>query len=105
MPLDAPTRTDDTLDWLDEIRDFQGAAERLPKTRVINGRKSIGWKLNTGGSEVVLWADESGLPLEMQLGGSGPMLLRFDFDFNPPLAAGMFSTEVPAGYSLAKAED
>ena len=33
------------------------------------------------------------------------MQLDFDFEFDPALPAQMFSTEIPAGYSLAEAED
>jgi hypothetical protein len=41
----------------------------------------------------------------MTLGGSTPVQLSFDFEFDPELPAQMFSTEIPAGYSLGKEED
>ena len=45
------------------------------------------------------------LPLEMTLGGARRLQLNFDFEFDPQLAAQMFSTEIPAGYSRGEAED
>ncbi len=39
----------------------------------------------------------------MTLGGSATMQLNFDFEFDPALPAQMFSTEIPAGYSLGEA--
>jgi hypothetical protein len=41
----------------------------------------------------------------MTLGGSAAMQLDFDFEFDPVIPAQMFSTEIPAGYSLAREED
>jgi len=54
---------------------------------------------------MVLWATDEGLPLEMTMSGSAALELNFDFEFDPALPAGMFSTEIPAGYSLARGED
>ena len=41
----------------------------------------------------------------MTLGGSAQLQLTFEFEFDPELPAQMFSTEIPAGYSLGKDED
>lgn len=104
-PLGAPAAKEDDLAWLEDIRDFQGEAKALPQTRMIDGHKAYGWELQSAAGTIVLWATEDGLPLEMLIGGSAQLQLDFHFEFNPPLSAQMFSTEVPSGYSLAAAED
>jgi outer membrane lipoprotein-sorting protein len=104
-PLDVAGRQEDAVDWIQEIRDFQGAATRLPETRVIDGVTAIGWKLEIAGSELVLWADSNGLPLEMQLDQGMNMNMRFHFEFNAPLSDALFSTAIPPGYSRAESED
>ena len=101
----ASATADDAMSWLKEIREFQGEARRLPQTRTINSRKVYGWEVASAAGDIVLWATEDGLPLEMTLGGSAPQQLTFDFEFDPKLPAQLFSTEIPAGYSLGKEED
>ena len=64
-----------------------------------------GWELTIAGATIVLWATDDGLPLEMKMGGGTALQLDFHFEFDPPQSAQMFSTEVPAGYSLGKDED
>jgi hypothetical protein len=105
-PLGAPATKEDGLAWLKDIRDFQGEARALPQTRMIDGRKAHGWELQSAGGNIVLWATEDGVPLEMSMGGGNAELqLDFHFEFDPPLSVQMFSTVVPAGYSLATQED
>jgi hypothetical protein len=104
-PLGAPATKEDDLAWLKNIRDFQGEARALPQPRMIDGRKAYGWELQSAGGSIVLWATEDGLPLEMLMGGNAELQLDFHFEFDPPLSAQMFSTEIPAGYSLATEED
>jgi hypothetical protein len=104
-PLEVPATQEDAMAWLEDIRDFQGQARALPRTRVIDFRRAHGWELDTAAGKIVLWATDDGLPLEMTLGASTPVQLDFDFEFDPVLPAQMFSTEIPAGYSLGKAED
>jgi hypothetical protein len=96
---------DESMRWLDDIRRFQGAAERLPGTRTIDGRIAYGWKLRTGSMDIVLWATEGGLPLEMQMTGERQMRFDFHFEFDAPLPDEMFSTAMPPGYSRAPAEE
>ncbi|HYJ41965.1 MAG TPA: hypothetical protein VEW08_14325, partial [Steroidobacteraceae bacterium] len=104
-PLEKPATKEDALAWLDDIRDFQGEAKALPKARWIRGQRAQGWQLATAAGEIVLWANDEGLPLEMSLGSSTPIQLSFDFEFNPSLDAKYFSTEIPAGYSRGESED
>jgi hypothetical protein len=96
---------DDSMRWLEDIRKFQGAAQRLPEPRTIDGRRAYGWKLRTGNMDIVLWATEGGLPLEMRMTGEHEMRFDFHFEFDVPLPAQMFSTAMPKGYSRAPAED
>jgi hypothetical protein len=96
---------DESMRWLEDIRRFQGAAQRLPDARTIDGRRAYGWKLRTGNMDIVLWATEGGLPLEMRMTGEHEMRFDFHFEFDVPLPARMFSTAMPAGYSRAPAEN
>jgi hypothetical protein len=100
-PFEGDTRDDEALGWIEEIQQFQGAAERLPGTRQIRGVAAVGWKLDVGGSVLTLWTDPRGLPLEMQLDQGMQINTSFRFDFNQPLSPALFSTQVPAGYSQA----
>jgi hypothetical protein len=104
-PLEKPATKDDAMRWLEDIRDFQGEAKMLPRSRLIRGHRAYGWELATVGGPIELWATGEGLPLEMSMGLSTPMQLSFDFDFNPTLDAKLFSTEIPAGYSRGESED
>jgi outer membrane lipoprotein-sorting protein len=99
----APTK-EESLDWLDEIRKFQGAAKELPGTRTIRGERVSGWELELNGSKVVLWANGEGLPLEMTLDQGASIKMSFRFEFEPVLPADVFSTMIPAGFHLAEAE-
>jgi hypothetical protein len=104
-PLAHPVEEDDALKWLKDIREFQGAAQALPEPRTIQGKKAYGWRLETQGIEIVLWATADGLPLEMTMVPGAQLQLDFQFEFDVPLAPESFSTEVPAGYSLGVQED
>jgi hypothetical protein len=105
-PLLSPVEQDDQLAWLKEIREFQGVATRLPESRIIDGQKAYGWQLSTDGMELVVWATEEGVPLQMSMNpGGAQMELVFHFQMDLPLSPAMFSTQVPAGYSLGKPED
>jgi outer membrane lipoprotein-sorting protein len=95
----------DALDWLEDVREFQGAATRLPQQRVIDGRTAYGWRLKADNVDLELWATADGLPLEMQMNGAGQMSFDFDFEFDVALPAETFSTAIPAGYSRGEAED
>ena len=106
-PLPKPGTRDDAMNWLEDIKNFQGQARQLPETRIIRGRRAQGWELPmpTGKGAIVLWADEAGLPLEMKLDQGVAMEMSFHFEFEPRLPADHFSTAVPAGYTLGTEED
>jgi hypothetical protein len=99
-PLDGKPTGEDPMEWMHEVRDFQGAAVALPEVRTIRGQPARGWRLPLERGEVVLWANEAGLPLEMQIDQGVQIDMRFRFDFDVALPAELFSTQVPAGYTL-----
>jgi outer membrane lipoprotein-sorting protein len=104
-PIRGAPGDDHSLDWLEDIRKFKGVATRLPEPRTIGGREAYGWKLRTGNMDIVLWATESGLPLEMQMTGAQQMRFEFHFDFDVALPDSMFSTATPAGYRLVDGDE
>lgn len=104
-PLAAAGTEDDATQWLDEIRDFQGSAKALPGTRLIRGERATGWELSLHGGAITLWANQAGLPLEMTIEQGMAIDMTFRFEFDADLPAALFSTEVPAGYTLGNEED
>ncbi len=101
-PLDVRVnaRHDDNLAWLDAIRRFQGQARQLPDKRVIDGRPTTGWALDTEGMHIVLWADSDGLPRAVEINGGKLLSQRMHVAVDEPIDASVFSTRVPAGYHL-----
>lgn len=95
----------ESLDWIDELRAFQGRAELLPQARTIDGRVAHGWSLELAGTKTVLWAADDGMPLEMSLdaGAQSSLLMRFAFDV--PIDPATFDTRVPAGYAEGPGEE
>ncbi len=104
-PLGSEVGDMDSLDWMEDIREFQGAATRLSGTRIIDGRTAHGWQLRVQNLDIVLWATADGLPLQMQMNGGAEMRFDFRFEFDVQLPPETFSTAIPAGYSRAEAED
>jgi len=102
MPLAGPAELDDGvgLDWLADIREFQGQAELLDETMVIRGRQAYGFSLDAGGMDMTLWAAESGEPLSLLMAGPGGLETRLDFEFDRPLDDALFALTPPADYRL-----
>jgi hypothetical protein len=90
---------DDALPWLDDLRNFKGRATPLPGTRIIDGRTARGWTLELQGMTMTLWADADGLPLAMRQHGGAGLEIDYRFEFNQPIAPGLLSSDVPAGYT------
>lgn len=104
-PLDKAGTKEDATDWLNEVRDFQGVAKALPGTRTIRGHRATGWELPLEQGTITLWANPSGLPLEMKIDQGAAIDMSFRFEFEPDLPAALFDTDVPAGYTLGTEED
>jgi hypothetical protein len=95
----APMAPADPLQWLQDVRDFQGQATALPETRMIDGRVAQGWQLDVRGSRLVLWTDRDGLPLSLQMQGGAELQIDYRFEFEPDLPEGLLSSDIPAGYT------
>lgn len=107
IPLPAgASRTAEPLAWLDSIRTFQGKAQALPQTRVIDGRPTTGWALDSGGMHIVIWADADALPHAVEIHGHGQQLTqRMHVAMDTPIDPQVFSTALPPGYSLAQPDE
>lgn len=90
------------LEWLEDIRAFQGEARRLETVRRIDGREVRGFELRTGGQAMVLWATRDGEPVRLTIRQGDreePMgVTRLNFRFDEPLASNAFSLDPPPGY-------
>ena len=91
------------LGWLDDLRSFQ--AELLDTKRTIAGRDAVGFALQSGGLDMILWAAEDGEPLRLEMqpeAHAGPtgIEIRVDFSFDQPLDPRLFSLEPPPGYRI-----
>ncbi|MEO6799455.1 MAG: hypothetical protein ABI178_05925 [Rhodanobacter sp.] len=102
LPARASAQSADKLAWLDAIRDFQGKATRLPDQRTIDGRATTGWTMDAEGMHMTLWVDSDGLPRAVDVQGNGTQLWsqRMHVAVDQPIAASVFSTQVPPGYQL-----
>lgn len=100
LPVSASARPADNLAWLDAISRFQGKATRLPEKRTIDGRPTTGWKVDTEGMHITLWADSDGLPRAIDINGGQVLSQRMHVSVDQPMDASVFSTRVPARYRL-----
>lgn len=98
QPLPPGPPADDALRWLAAIRDFQGRAEPLPP-REIDGVTLPGWRLDSDGLRIDLWADDDGVPRRMAIGAEGEVVLDYRFVFDAPIAADALAAVVPPGYT------
>ncbi|MEP6898550.1 MAG: hypothetical protein ABI870_08475, partial [Rhodanobacter sp.] len=107
VPLDASMahQPSDNLEWLDAIRRFQGDAKRLPGSRLIDGRQTTGWSLDTGGMHIVLWADPDGLPRAIEINGGQVFSQHMQVTVDAPIDDSVFSTAAPAGYHLMQRDE
>jgi hypothetical protein len=98
-------RGNEALDWLEELRTYTGAAERIEATRTIGGEIAYGWTLTLANQRSELWANADGLPLEMRVDGAGPVEIAFTFVFDEPVDETRLSLDPPAGYTPASDHD
>jgi hypothetical protein len=100
VPIEPSNAAADPLQWLQDIRDFQGQAVRLPQARQINGVAAQGWRLDVQGTQLDLWTDPQGLPLSLQMLDGAGLQIDYRFEFEPELPEGLLSSEIPAGYTV-----
>ncbi|ALN87837.1 hypothetical protein LC55x_4589 [Lysobacter capsici] len=94
----------DTLQWLDELRNFKGKATPLADTRMIDGQRAHGWSLRLHGVDMDIWADPSGLPLAMRQNNGAGLEIDYRFTVDGPVAPGRLSSDPPPGYALVPAD-
>lgn len=101
IPLDEAVsrHSINNLTWLDAIRDFKGQARQLPDHRIIDGRRTTGWVLETESMHIELWADSDGLPRAIETDGGSLYSQHMQVVVDRPINASVFSTVAPAGYT------
>lgn len=104
LPIGASAGPTDNLGWLDAIRQFQGKATQLPDQQTIDGRPTTGWSMDAEGMHITLWADSDGLPRAIDVNGGRTLSQRMHVSVDDPMDASVFSTQVPAGYKLMRAD-
>lgn len=77
----------DGMEWLDELRTFQGLAKTVDSPRTIDGIDALGWQLTLSSGTHTLWvdpADNRPMLLEASLAGGLQMESVFEFDQSLP---------------------
>lgn len=91
---DAVVQGDD-MEWLQELRDFQGHAVKLEDQRFIEGTSAEGWQLTLDQQQHTLWIDPlDQRPLLMEADLPGGLSMQVQFSFNMDLPDSLF--KVPA---------
>ena len=98
---------DDPLAWLDDIRQFEGEADRLDERRLIRDHQATGFALEAGGQSMTLWSTDEGQPLRLVIEtpvheGERPLDVqtRIDFYFDEVMDEAIFDLTVPEGYQV-----
>jgi hypothetical protein len=86
------------------LRAYDGEAVKLPEVRTIQGRPATGWTLTVRDKSATLWADEDGMPLELDVQETDKGHVYYRFEYNPPITGETFDTSIPAGYRSAEPE-
>ncbi len=87
----------DGMEWLDELRTFQGMAGTVDSPRRIDGIDALGWRLVLSTGTHTLWVDPAdNRPLLLEAGLAGGMQMESVFEFDQPLSADLF--KLPGGH-------
>jgi hypothetical protein len=87
---------ENSIDWLEDIRAFQGEADLLAESRFIEGISAIGYRLEIGASSFVLWVDPvDNKPLMVESEMPDGATIRSTLSFDMPLPADVF--DIPEG--------
>lgn len=104
VPMDEAAAPAASMEWVQEIRDFQGQAQRLPETRRIDGQEAVGFRLMIDGITVDLWAQpETGRPILMELMMANDVTMRTRLAFDQALPTDVFT--VPSHYQPVDSEE
>lgn len=91
----ANTQGNEHLEWLEELREFQGVATIVDESRVVDGIDAIGWQLNLDGQSHTLWTDpDDNRPLLMEAELPGGLFMTITFSFNSVFPAELFEAPV-----------
>ena len=76
--------------------------------QVIDGRRAEGFRVQSGATEVTIWADpKTSLPIRVESVLSGPSEVRMvmtDFEVGVDLDESLFSLDVPPGYTVRETQ-
>ena len=99
QPVSAGGGQPESLEWVRKIRAFQGEAELLPETSLIDGVEARGFRLRIDDTDLTLWAERAtDKPLRLEGALPGSLTLETTFEFDQPLSPALF--ELPAGAEL-----
>ena len=90
------------FEWLKSVRDFQGHATRLKESRIIDGQTTYGWSSQEHGTDIVLWADNNGIPRFVSVNNGKTLSQSIQIRMDVPIKRELFDTRLPTGYSLDK---
>lgn len=89
--IPAPSDNEDPTEWLTAIRNFQGDAELLEESQVVQGVSASGYRLVVEGGIFVLWVDPSdNKPLHVETQMPGGAIIRNDLYFDVQIPTDMF---------------
>ena len=105
-PISSPASP---ADFVEKLRQLSADAGKAVGATDINGKPARQFKASEGGQEFTIWADaKTGAPLRVQSELKfGEQQMKFTLDhilLDVPLAESLFSSEVPAGYTVEHAD-
>ncbi|MBC8869480.1 MAG: hypothetical protein H8E44_08685 [Planctomycetes bacterium] len=108
MPKGEIPMDKDPLGWLRllllDVKDKPDIKREPLGEKDIDGRRVVGFRVNTSGAVVSLWGDpETGLPVRAEMtvaAFANAKMTLSDFVFNLEMDESLFSTEPPAGYTV-----
>lgn len=84
--------------------DPNASIERLPDSEV-DGLDVVGFRAASGGNQLTVWADPQTLiPIRLEEAYEGIHVICTNFQFDIALDPSLFSTDVPAGYTIASGQ-
>ncbi len=92
LPPEADDVAPQSMQWLDEIRAFQGEAQLLEQTKLVDGQRAAGYRLRIAETDMTLWASQdTNQPLLMETVFAENMVMTVRFAFNEALPDGIFA--------------
>jgi hypothetical protein len=99
-----PPEAGESIDWLEEIRSFQGQADLLDESRLLDDISAIGYGLTAGSTTFEVWVDPfDGRPLLIEAETPAGATVRHVLNFDVPLPVSAFA--VPDGVQPVEAHE